>query len=71
MAYVVTEPSINCKYNDCVKVCPVDCFYEDPNFLAIEPGECIDGDACVPACPVEATYPTDQVPEEWSHYRVE
>ena len=68
MAYVVTEPCINCKYTDCVEVCPVDCFYEGPNFLAIEPAECIDCNACVPVCRVEAIYPADQVPEEWSHY---
>ncbi|MDQ7039872.1 MAG: ferredoxin family protein, partial [Rhodothermus sp.] len=48
MPYVVCEPCINCKYTDCVEVCPVDCFYEGPNFLAIHPDECIDCNACVP-----------------------
>lgn len=28
MTYVVTENCIKCKYQDCVEVCPVDCFYE-------------------------------------------
>jgi ferredoxin len=32
----------------------VDCFYEGPNFLAINPDECIDCAVCVPECPVEA-----------------
>jgi len=68
MPYVVTEPCINCKHTDCVEVCPVDCFYEGPNFLAIQPDECIDCNACVPVCPVEAIYPGDQVPEKWEHY---
>jgi len=68
MPYVVAEPCINCKYTDCVEVCPVDCFYEGPNFLAIQPDECIDCNACVPVCPVEAIYPEDQLPEEWEHY---
>ena len=68
MPYVVTEPCINCKYTDCVEVCPVDCFYEGPNFLAIQPDECIDCNACVPVCPVEAIYPDDQLPEEYDHY---
>ena len=68
MTYVVTEPCINCKYTDCVEVCPVDCFYEGPNFLTIHPGECIDCNACVPVCPVEAIYPEDQLPKEWEHY---
>ena len=63
MPYIVAEPCINCKYMDCVEVCPVDCFYEGPNFLAIQPDECIDCNACVPVCPVEAIYPEDQLPE--------
>ncbi len=68
MPYVVAEPCINCKHTDCVEVCPVDCFYEGPNFLVIHPDECIDCNACVPVCPVEAIYPDDELPEEWEHY---
>jgi ferredoxin len=37
-----------------VSVCPVDCFYEGPNFLAINPDECIDCGVCIPECPVDA-----------------
>lgn len=54
MTYLVTENCIKCKYTDCVAVCPVDCFYEGPNFLAINPDECIDCGVCVPECPAEA-----------------
>jgi ferredoxin len=54
MTYLVTENCINCKHTDCVSVCPVDCFHEGPNFLAIDPDECIDCGVCVPECPVEA-----------------
>ena len=68
MPYVVAQPCINCKLTDCVEVCPVDCFYEGPNFLAIHPDECIDCNACVPACPVEAIYADDELPPEWEHY---
>ncbi|MCC5913461.1 MAG: DUF3470 domain-containing protein [Balneolaceae bacterium] len=68
MAYVVTEPCVNCKYTNCAAVCPVDAFREGPNFLAIDPLECIDCDACVSECPVEAIFPDDEVPEEWEHY---
>jgi ferredoxin len=46
----------------------VDAFREGPNFLTIDPLECIDCDACVSECPVEAIYPDDEVPEEWEHY---
>ena len=42
MTHVVTEACIRCKYNDCVDVCPVDCFREGPNLLTIDPDECID-----------------------------
>jgi len=84
MPYVVTEACINCKYTDCVEVCPVDCFYEGPNFLVINPDECIDCNACVPACPTEAIYADDELPphladyaalnrvyaEQWSQYNI-
>ena len=63
MAYVITENCIKCKYTDCVEVCPVDCFHEGPNFLVIDPVECIDCTLCVAECPAEAIYAEDEVPE--------
>ena len=54
MTYLVTENCIKCKHTDCVEVCPVDCFYEGPNFLAINPDECIDCGVCLPECPIDA-----------------
>ena len=63
MAYVVTENCIKCKYTDCVDVCPVDCFHEGPNFLVIDPAECIDCTLCVAECPAEAIMAEDDVPE--------
>ncbi len=68
MAYVITESCINCKYTDCVDVCPVDCFREGPNFLVIDPDECIDCTLCVAECPVEAIFPEDEVPDEQKHF---
>lgn len=62
MAYVVTDACIKCKYTDCVDVCPVDCFHEGPNFLAIDPDECIDCTLCVAECPVAAIYAEEEVP---------
>ena len=64
MTYVVTEACIKCKYTDCVDVCPVDCFHEGPNFLVIDPEECIDCTLCVAECPVEAIYAEDDLPED-------
>lgn len=63
MTYVVTENCIKCKYTDCVEVCPVDCFHEGPNFLVIDPEECIDCSLCEPECPIGAIFAEDDVPE--------
>ncbi len=68
MTYVVTENCIKCKYTDCVDVCPVDCFREGPNFLVIDPDECIDCTLCVAECPVEAIYAEDDVPDSQLHF---
>ena len=54
MTHLVTENCIKCKHTDCVEVCPVDCFHEGPNFLSIDPDECIDCGVCIPECPVDA-----------------
>jgi ferredoxin len=64
MTYVVTENCIRCKYTDCVDVCPVDCFYEGPNFLVIHPDECIDCGLCEPECPAEAILSEDDLKDE-------
>lgn len=64
MTHVVTENCIKCKYTDCVEVCPVDCFHEGPNFLVIDPEECIDCTLCIPECPAEAIFPDDEVPDD-------
>jgi ferredoxin len=68
MAYVVTEPCFDCKYTDCVVVCPSDCFREGDRMLFIAPGECIDCDACKPECPVDAIYYEEEVPEPWRDF---
>lgn len=64
MTFVVTENCIKCKYTDCVEVCPVDCFYEGPNFLVIDPDECIDCALCEPECPINAIVSEDDLPED-------
>ncbi len=68
MAFVVTEPCVDCKYTDCVVVCPCDCFHEGKRMLYIDPEHCIDCEACVPECPVEAIFHEDNVPEPWRDY---
>ena len=64
MPYIITDPCIGTKDHSCVDVCPVDCIHpkkDEPEFeqatmLYIQPEECIDCGACVPACPVAAIY---------------
>jgi len=61
MTFVVTEDCIMCKHTDCVEVCPVDCFYEGENFMAINPDECIDCALCEPECPIDAIVADNQL----------
>jgi ferredoxin len=46
----------------------VDCFHEGPNFLVIDPDECIDCTLCEPECPVEAIVSEDDLPEAQQHF---
>ncbi len=64
MTFVVTEQCIRCKFMDCIKPCPVDCFYEGPEFLVINPDECIDCSVCVTECPVNAIYQDKDLPAD-------
>jgi ferredoxin len=68
MTFVVGDNCIKCKYTDCVEVCPVDCFHEGPNFLVIDPDECIDCTLCEPECPAEAIFAEDDVPEDQQEF---
>jgi len=68
MTHVVSENCIKCKYTDCVDVCPVDCFLEGPNFLIIDPDECIDCAVCVPECPANAIYAEEDLPADQQEF---
>jgi ferredoxin len=75
MPYVVTDNCKDCRFTDCVTVCPVDCFYfhnnteeKHKNMIFINPDECIDCGACLPECPVEAIYPEEDLPDELKHF---
>jgi len=69
MTFVVTENCRRCRYTDCVAVCPVDCFYEGKNSLAINPDECIDCGACEPECPTTAIFEESELPAKWNVYK--
>jgi ferredoxin len=60
---VVTSPCIGVKDKACVRVCPVDCFYDAGTMLVIDPEQCIDCGLCIAECPVKAIYSAADVPE--------
>lgn len=64
MPYVVTSNCLQCRFTDCVTVCPVDCFHGDAEMLYIDASACIDCGACEPQCPVHAIFEERQVPEK-------
>ena len=72
MTHIIAEPCVNVKDKACVEVCPVDCIHEsadgNSDMLYIDPQECIDCGACVPACPVEAIFPMEELPEKWNAF---
>lgn len=49
-------------------MCPVDAFFEGPNFLAIDPAICIDCALCVPECPAEAIFQDTALPPGQEDY---
>lgn len=65
MPHVVTSDCVDCKFTDCVAVCPTDSFYELEKQVVIDPEECIDCGACSEECPIEAIFPDDEIPEKF------
>jgi len=70
MTYVIVAPCIGVKDKTCTEACPMDCIHgsDDDEMLYIDPEECIDCGACVPACPVRAIMIEDEIPEKWKHF---
>ncbi|ASN79912.1 MULTISPECIES: ferredoxin [Deinococcus] len=68
MPHVITSPCIGTKDQACTEVCPVECIYDAGEMLLIHPDECIDCGACVPACPVAAIFPEEDVPASEQEY---
>ena len=68
MTYIVTEICVDCKYTNCVDVCPVEAFHETPDRLYINPDTCIDCNACVDECPVTAIFSEDDLPEKYQEW---
>jgi ferredoxin len=43
-------------------------FVEGPNFLVIDPAECIDCSVCVPECPVQAIVNASEISQDQAHF---
>ncbi|WP_110207541.1 ferredoxin [Nocardioides daejeonensis] len=68
MTYVINQDCVDVKDRACVDECPVDCIYEGPRMLYIQPDECVDCGACEPVCPQEAIFYEDDLPEDSTGY---
>jgi len=68
MTYVIALPCVDVKDRACVEECPVDCIYEGPRTLYINPDECVDCGACEPVCPTQAIFYEDDLPGEWAEW---
>jgi len=78
MAFVIAAACVGKKDASCVEVCPVDCIHPTPDEggfdaadqLFIDPEECIDCDACSEACPHDAVFSADELPEDQKRFEV-
>jgi ferredoxin len=70
MTYVIAQPCIGVKDKGCIDVCPMDCIHgtDQDNMLYIDPEDCIDCGACVPACPVAVIFPEAELPVQWKNF---
>lgn len=70
MAYVIAEPCVGVTNAACVEVCPAACIRPAAAVgqYVIDPTGCIDCGVCAAACPVEAIFAAEEVPEEWQRF---
>ena len=61
MSYIIGNKCIGVKDSACISACPIDdCIVEGKESMYINPEVCIDCGACLPACPVEAIYDSEE-----------
>jgi ferredoxin len=68
MTIIVTDNCQQCRFTECVAVCPVSCFHADEQMVYIDNNVCIDCRACIPVCPVKAIYDADDMPESMQRW---
>jgi len=74
MAFVITDNCI--KDALCADACPVDCIHprmDEASFgevtqMYVDPSECIDCGACIPACTSDAIFAFDDVPADKAQF---
>lgn len=69
MAYVITESCVDIQDKSCVEECPVDCIYEGPRMMYINPEECVECGRCEPVCPTISIFHEEDLPDDRADYR--
>ncbi|WP_326594838.1 indolepyruvate ferredoxin oxidoreductase subunit alpha [Streptomyces sp. NBC_01803] len=68
MTYVITAGCADIMDRACMEQCPVDAIVPGQRMAYINPADCIDCGACVPACPQNAVFAARLVPAELADY---
>ena len=71
MTYVIAEACVDNMDQSCVAVCPVDCISAEPGVdlkFHIDPDGCIECGACATACPNQAIYSGNELPDGLADY---
>ena len=71
MTFVIGAACVDILDRACVEECPVDCIFVGDRMAYIHPDECTDCGACEPACPVEAIYYEDDLPDGQERFATE
>ena len=61
MSYIIGSKCIGTKDGICIEVCPIDeTILEGEESMYINPETCIDCGACLPECPVDAIFDSEE-----------
>lgn len=61
MSYIIGSKCVGVKDGICIEVCPIeDTIIEGAESMYINPETCIDCGACLPECPVDAIFDSEE-----------
>lgn len=69
MPHVITSRCFTKKAKECVAVCPSGAIRELDNLCVIHPDECTDCGLCAEACPNQAIYAEEFLPEQFEEFK--